>query len=108
LTSGFFRLATDGVKFSVRVTPKASRNEISGLYRAGNGEMSLAVKVSAAPDKGRANEAVIEVLADALALPRSRVQIVTGATSRNKLVHVSGDSRSIAEGLETLAKKLEK
>ena len=51
---------------AVRVTPKASRNEVTGLYRAADGAVSLSVKVTAAPDKGQANAAVIKVLAKAI------------------------------------------
>ena len=56
---------------AVRVTPKASRNEITGLYRAADGAVSLTVKVTAAPDKGKANKAVIKVLAKAMMVSKS-------------------------------------
>ena len=52
--------------------------------------MSLAVKVTAAPDKGRANKAVIEVLAKAWRLPKSAFALVAGETERNKTLLVTG------------------
>ncbi len=71
--------------------------------------MSLAVKVSAAPDMGRANGAVVEVLAKAFRVPKSRIAIVSGETNRNKIVFVSGDTAVLAAGitefLEDLGKK---
>jgi uncharacterized protein YggU (UPF0235/DUF167 family) len=60
--------------------------------------MSLAVKVTAAPDKGKANLAVIEVLATAVGLPKSAFQIVAGETERHKSVLITGN----VAGLEAL------
>jgi len=60
--------------------------------------MSLAVKVTAAPDKGKANLAVIEVLAAAAGLPKSAFQIVAGETERHKSVLITGN----VAGLEAL------
>lgn len=80
---------------AVRVTPKASRDEITGLHAAADGAMSLAVKVTAPPDKGKANKAVIEVLAKASRLPKSDFSIVSGETERNKTVLVTGNCAAI-------------
>jgi uncharacterized protein (TIGR00251 family) len=80
---------------AVRVTPKASRDEITGLHAATDGAMSLAVKVTAPPDKGKANKAVIEVLAKASRLPKTAFTIVSGETDRNKTVLVTGNCAAI-------------
>ena len=53
--------------------------------------VSLAVKVTAVPDKGRANKAVIETLAKACRLPKSAFQLVSGETDRNKILLVTGN-----------------
>ncbi len=76
---------------TVRVTPKASANQITGLYTAPDGAVSLAVKVTAAPDKGKANKAVIDLLAKQLGYPRTAFEIVRGETERHKLLRFSGD-----------------
>lgn len=80
-----------GTLLAVRVTPKSSRNEVAGLHTAADGAVSLAVKVTAAPDKGRANKAVIEVLAKAWRLPKSAFALVAGETERNKTLLVTGN-----------------
>lgn len=87
-----------GLLLSVRVTPKSSRDEVTGLHTAADGAVSLAVKVTAAPDKGRANKAVIETLARASGLPKSAFELVSGGTDRNKTLLVTGNPA----GLEAL------
>jgi uncharacterized protein YggU (UPF0235/DUF167 family) len=68
---------------ALRVTP-GSRTEGIEL-----GDGVLQVKVRAKPQEGAANEAVLELLADALGVAISRLRLLRGATSRNKLVQVS-------------------
>lgn len=67
------------VFLKVTVVPKASKNEVVGIYND-----TLKVKVMAAPEKGKANAAVIEVIADCFNLKKSQVQLISGDTSRNK------------------------
>jgi uncharacterized protein len=74
-----------GVRFDLRVSPRASRTSVDGV-RDGR----LVVRVTAPPVDGEANDAVIRALAAALNLPRSAVQIVGGASGRNKTVEVLG------------------
>jgi uncharacterized protein len=71
----------------VRVQPRARRNEVVGWHGA-----TLRVRVTAPPAEGRANHAVIELLAEALGLPRSSIELVSGASGRDKLVRVGGHS----------------
>ncbi len=75
----------DGVTFAVRVVPRASKNEIAGIH----GD-ALKIRVTAPPIEGRANEALIAFLAKRLGVRKSEVEIVAGATSRRKMIHVSG------------------
>jgi uncharacterized protein (TIGR00251 family) len=67
------------VLLRVRVQPKARRNAVMGW----RGE-ALRVSVTAPPEDGKANRAVIELLADTLAVPASSISLVRGATSRDK------------------------
>ena len=71
--------------FLVRVQPRAKRNAVQPA--AGGG---LKVYVTAPPEDGRANEAVVEVLAEWLGVKRRQVEIVSGETNRNKVVRVTG------------------
>ncbi|MBI3671939.1 MAG: DUF167 domain-containing protein [Rhizobiales bacterium] len=92
-----------GLLLSVRVTPKSSKDRIAGLHRAADGAVSLAVKVAAPPDKGKANAAVTAILAKAAGLPKSALSIVAGETDRHKTILVSGN----AEKLQALIAILE-
>jgi uncharacterized protein (TIGR00251 family) len=78
----------EGVVVPVRAQPGARRSQVVGEY---NGALKIAV--TAAPDKGKANDAVLQVLADALGLRKSQVEVLTGQTSRDKRVLVRGKSR---------------
>lgn len=71
------------VSFTVRVTPRASANAVGG-ERDG----ALLVRVTAPPVEGKANDAVVELLAGALGLPRSAVRLERGAAARSKRVSV--------------------
>jgi uncharacterized protein len=73
------------VRFAVRVQPRASRSEIAGLH----GD-SLKVRLAAPPVDGAANEALVELIADALGIGRRAVRIVSGQSSRSKVVEVEG------------------
>ena len=74
-----------GASFNVKVRPRARKNAVTG-------ELGEALKVSltAPPAEGRANQALVEFLAELLQLPRASVTIAAGHSSRNKVVHVSG------------------
>ena len=74
-----------GVQFSVRAQPRASRDRIVGPH----GE-ALKVAVSAPPEGGRANEAIVRLLAKTLGVRRSAVRLVGGRASRDKLIEVEG------------------
>jgi uncharacterized protein (TIGR00251 family) len=73
------------VEFQVKVIPKSSRTELVGYLPDGTWK----VKVAAAPEKGKANRALCEFLAEKLGVPKSRVKIVSGETSHLKRIHIS-------------------
>ena len=78
-------ISADSVTFSVRLTPRASKNEITGV-QAG----ALRVRLTAPPVEGAANAALIEFIAERLKVRKSAISIVSGERSRNKIVRVSG------------------
>jgi len=82
------------VRFRVRLVPRASRNEITGVL-----DGVLRVRLHAPPVDGAANEALVAFLADRLDVPRRGVRIVTGATSRTKVIEVEGVSSAAVERL---------
>jgi uncharacterized protein (TIGR00251 family) len=75
----------DSVSFSVRVTPRASRDSIDGEY---NGALKIRLRVP--PVDNRANDALRHLLAEHLNLPVSAVRILSGETSRTKRVEIRG------------------
>jgi uncharacterized protein len=81
---------TGGIRFAVRLTPRGGRDVIAGWDRGADGKPCLKARVSAAPEDGKANEALIRLIAKKLRIGSSRVQIVSGATSRLKIVEVAG------------------
>lgn len=81
----YLQSRADGVLLSLKVQPRASKNEIGEVVGA-----ELKVKVTAPPVDSAANEAVLRLLADAFDCPRGAVQLLRGATSRHKQVLVTG------------------
>ena len=84
--------AAGSVTFAVRVVPRASKDEIVGVH----GD-ALKVRLTAPPVEGRANEALIAFLAKRLGVRKGQVEIVAGATSRRKMIHVIGLSAQEVE-----------
>ena len=87
-----------GVRFQVRLQPRASRDEIVGVA---NG--ALRIRLHAPPVDGAANEALVRFLANRLDVARSAVRILAGATSRTKTVEVDGVSAGAIAGLAPAA-----
>jgi len=85
-------MAEASTRLRLRVAPGARRNELVG--RHGDG---WKVRVTAAPEGGRANEAVLDLLAGSLGLPRRSLTIVSGLTAREKVVQLEGIGRSESE-----------
>ena len=72
-------------RLRLRVSPGAGRSAVVG--RHGDG---WKIRVAAAPERGKANDAVLELLAGTLSLPRRSVQLVSGLTGRDKIVELAG------------------
>lgn len=78
-------MAEEQSYLQVKVVPGASRSRVAGKYAEG-----VKVQVSAAPEKGKANDAVIEVLAEWLGVKSAQVQIASGLTQPRKSVRITG------------------
>ena len=97
-----YRLSPQGLSLFVRVTPHSGRDAIEGIEVRDDGSAVLRVRVKAVPDKGKANAAVIALLAKALGVPRSAITISSGDTARLKTLAVVGDGPALAAALEQL------
>ena len=73
-----------GSALAVRVTPRASRNEVVELLDDG----TIKIRIAAPPSDDEANETLIEFLSEILGVPKSRLDIVAGVTGRDKLISV--------------------
>lgn len=96
--------ASGGVIVTVRLTPKGGRDAIDGIETLADGRAVLKVRVRAAPSDGEANAALGRVLAKALGVPPSSVDIVGGATSRIKRIKIAGDAAALGLALEKIAR----
>lgn len=76
------------ITIAVRLTPRASMNRVGEARQQNNGEEQLMVYVTAPADNGKANEAMIRLLAKHYNLAPSRLTLVRGHTNRNKLVRI--------------------
>ncbi len=94
-----FRIASGKITFAVRLTPKGGRDAIEGWQLGADGATYLKARVSVAPHDGKANEALIALIARTLDVARSKVKIVSGASARIKRVVVEGDTHALAARL---------
>ncbi len=101
-TSVTVRVTSDGtgVLVPVRLTPKAGRNRIDGVKADADGTRRLAVSVTAVAEDGKANGALIGLLAKTWNLPKSAIAITAGAKARAKLVRVAGDPDTLLARIE--------
>ncbi|UJW84180.1 DUF167 family protein [Devosia sp. SL43] len=91
-----YRLSPNGLSLFVRVTPNAGRDAIEGVEIRDDGTAVLRLRVSAVPDKGKANAAVVALVAKALDVPKSAVSVTSGGTARLKTLDVVGDGAALA------------
>jgi len=96
------RRSPKGLFLHLRATPKAGRDEVTGLVANAAGQMALAIKVSKPADKGQATEAVIATLAKAIGISKSSLRISSGETSRDKVVEVVQNEAAVRQFIEGL------
>lgn len=92
----------DHIRLVVRLTPNGGRNAVDGIEADGEGGMLLKVRVTAVPEKGKANKALIALIAKSLGIAKSSVELVSGDTSRKKILRIDGDPEDLIKKLETL------
>ncbi len=83
----------------IRLTPKAAQSRIEGVGAGADGAAVLKVAVTAPPEKGKANAAMIKLLAKAWRLPKTSMAITAGATARRKTLLVTGDGKALVARL---------
>lgn len=88
---GPFSATAAGVRVALRLQPGARRAGIDGLVRLADGRVALKARVGEPPEGGKANAALIKLLAKAWHLPKGAISIVAGRSDRVKTLEVTGD-----------------
>ncbi|MFQ5534571.1 MAG: DUF167 domain-containing protein [Sphingomonadales bacterium] len=91
------------MRISVRLAPKSSRNVIDRIETDAAGDAFFKVKVTAAPENGKANKALIKLLAKTWKLAPSAITLVSGAKDRNKVLLLPGDGPALLARIEAWA-----
>ena len=89
---------TAPVYISVHVTPKSGRDEVVGFEEGPQGEV-LKVRITAPPADGKANKAVCKLIASELRIPKTAVDVASGASSRYKRIAIEADEQLVGQWL---------
>ena len=92
----------EGVRVFVRLQPKARREGIEGIVTEPDGRVALKVAVTAPPESGKANAALMALLGKRWRLPKSAIEIVGGASDRRKTLLLRGDPASLLAKINAL------
>jgi len=96
--------AGSGVRVCVRVAPRAAANRVAGIAADGEGGRLVKLQVTAPPESGKANKAVIALLAKEWKVAKWAMEVVRGKTGRTKTLIVSGDAEELTARLSEWAK----
>lgn len=100
--SGVVRRSGDDILLAVRLSPRAASDKVGGRWTDASGQVWLSASVTAPPDKGRANVALIGLLADRFGLARSSISLEAGETSRLKRLRIANADSATVERIEGL------
>jgi hypothetical protein len=89
------------------VAPGAARNRINGIFDDGEGGAFLKAAVTAPPEGGKANAALIKLLAKEWRLPKSSFVVTAGASEKRKTISIKGDARELMKWFTAWAAKRE-
>jgi uncharacterized protein len=92
----------EGVRAVLKVTPRAVLSGVQGIEVDGAGRGHLAVRVNAPPEAGKANAAVIKLLARRWRLPQRDLEVISGASGRRKVLQIYGSPDALIARLEAI------
>lgn len=95
-------LHADHIRLSIKLTPNGGRDAIDGIETDAEGHAFLKARVSAVPEDGKANKALIALLSKKLRVPKSSVSFVSGETARKKILRIDGDPEDLKAKIESL------
>ncbi len=100
LSSTPFSPTSNGLEIALRLQPGASRAAVEGAVELADGSVVLKVRVGEPPEGGKANAALIKLLAKTWRLPKSAIRIVAGHSQRQKTLLIAGDPAVLENRLE--------
>jgi uncharacterized protein (TIGR00251 family) len=103
--AGCYRVEAGAIVLAVRLTPKGGRDQVDGIAALADGTAVAIARVRAAPEDGAANRGLIVLLAKTFGVPKSAVELVSGATARLKRVRISGDPAALRAIVEAWPRK---
>jgi uncharacterized protein YggU (UPF0235/DUF167 family) len=95
----------EGLRVSVRLTPKGGRDAVEGLAALSDGSEVMKARVRAAPEDGAANAALAALLAKTLGVGKSAVTLRSGHSARVKVLDIAGDGAALAARLKAALKE---
>jgi uncharacterized protein (TIGR00251 family) len=102
-----FRAVADGVRIAIRLTPGAQAERVQGTATEADGTAVLRVAVTAPPERGRANAALIRLLAKRWHLPKTSLALVSGAAQRRKTLHLAGKPEALLARLQSWLEEID-
>jgi uncharacterized protein len=97
------RLDDDHVLLAVRLTPNGGRDAFDGVEVTADGLAHLKARVTAVPEKGKANKALMVLLSKRLKVPKTAISVVSGDTARQKILRIEGDPEDLKSRIDALA-----
>jgi hypothetical protein len=97
LSDGPLNVAGDGLRVAIRLSPRARSDRLIAVAEAAEGGHVLKATITAPAEAGRANEALLQLLAKSWKVPRRDLSIIAGSTRRNKIVRIAGDPQRLVE-----------
>lgn len=101
--ANWFRQTETGARLFLKVTPGAKQKAIRGTHAGADGQLRLIIQTTAAPEKGKANAAVIKLLAKAIGAPKTAFTVASGETARLKTLELRGQFGDLEPRLNVLA-----
>jgi uncharacterized protein len=99
---GWLTRHAGGARVALKVTPRAPLSRVQGVEVNGAGQAHLAVRISAPPEAGKANAALIRLFARRWRMPQRELELVSGASSRHKVLHVHGSPDALLARLRAI------
>ena len=104
MAGAFFDGHAQGLNVRVRLQPAGRADQVQGLTEDADGQMALKVSVTQAPEGGKANAALIKLLAKEWRVAKTTLEVVKGLTSRSKVLRIAGDADDLSACVTAWAK----